>query len=65
MKKPLIFLCFLLLSHLASAEVPKAVKTNPADGDKLEFDLLDCFGRRVTSQDYKGVPIFLEFGACW
>ena len=34
-------------------------------GDKLEFTLYDAFGRKVRSQDYKGVPIFLEFGACW
>jgi hypothetical protein len=34
-------------------------------GDKLEFALHDAFGRKVHSQDYKGVPIFLEFGACW
>lgn len=36
-----------------------------AQADKLEFNLVDTHGRRVTSQDYKGVPIFLEFGACW
>jgi protocatechuate 3,4-dioxygenase beta subunit len=34
-------------------------------GDRLEFTLYDAFGRQVRSQDYKGVPIFLEFGACW
>ncbi len=32
---------------------------------KLEFSLTDSFGRQVTSQDYTGVPLFLEFGACW
>jgi hypothetical protein len=31
----------------------------------LEFSLHDSYGRKVTSQDYKGVPVFLEFGACW
>lgn len=31
----------------------------------LEFVLRDAFGRKVHSQDYKGVPVFLEFGACW
>jgi hypothetical protein len=31
----------------------------------LEFSLFDSYGRKITSQDYKGVPIFLEFGACW
>jgi hypothetical protein len=34
-------------------------------GDRLEFTLYDAFGRQVRSQDYKGVPVFLEFGACW
>ena len=32
---------------------------------QLEFSLTDSYGRRVTSQDYTGVPLFLEFGACW
>jgi hypothetical protein len=32
---------------------------------KLEFSLTDSCGRQVTSQDYTGVPLFLEFGACW
>ena len=44
--------------------------TNPAGASKgesehLRFSLPDAFGRVVRSQDYKGVPIFLEFGACW
>lgn len=34
-------------------------------GERLEFALHDAFGREVRSQDYQGVPIFLEFGACW
>ncbi len=33
--------------------------------EKLEFRLHDASGREVRSQDYKGRPIFLEFGACW
>lgn len=32
---------------------------------KLEFSLTDSYGRQVKSQDYEGVPLFLEFGACW
>ena len=32
---------------------------------RLEFSLPDIFGRQVHSQDYAGVPVFLEFGACW
>ena len=31
----------------------------------LEFQLHDAWGREVRSQDYKGRPLFLEFGACW
>ena len=45
------------------------LNTNRANGtykvEKLEFSLMDSYGRQVSSQDYKGVPIFLEFGACW
>lgn len=37
----------------------------PSKAEKLEFSLTDSYGREVSSQDYKGVPIFLEFGACW
>ena len=37
----------------------------PAKAEKIEFSLTDSFGRQVSSQDYEGVPIFLEFGACW
>jgi hypothetical protein len=33
--------------------------------DRLQFALYDAFGREVHSQDYEGVPIFFEFGACW
>ena len=33
--------------------------------EKFEFELADVYGRVVSSQDYKGVPIFLEFGSCW
>jgi hypothetical protein len=31
----------------------------------IEFQLQDSMGREVRAQDYKGRPIFLEFGACW
>jgi len=36
-----------------------------AEAEMLEFSLQDAFGREVRSQDYSGVPVFLEFGACW
>jgi hypothetical protein len=31
----------------------------------IEFQLRDAMGREVRAQDYKGRPLFLEFGACW
>jgi hypothetical protein len=31
----------------------------------IEFQLQDSMGREVRAQDYKGRPLFLEFGACW
>lgn len=37
----------------------------PLKAEKLEFSLMDSYGREISSQDYKGVPVFLEFGACW
>ncbi len=36
-----------------------------AAGQSLSFELADVQGRQVRAQDYKGRPIFLEFGACW
>ena len=36
-----------------------------ATAETLQFDLHDAQGRQVRSQDYKGRPLFLEFGACW
>lgn len=36
-----------------------------SSGKSLEFSLYDSYGRAVSSEDYKGVPLFLEFGACW
>ncbi len=41
----------------------KAIGVNGAA--KLNFSLSDNLGRRLSSQDYVGVPVFLEFGACW
>jgi len=41
------------------------IQALPAKAEKLEFSLTDSFGRQVSSQDYEGVPVFLEFGACW
>jgi len=55
-----IFTCLIFVWILKVNKVENAVKTG-----KLEFSLMDSYGREVSSQDYKGVPIFLEFGACW
>ena len=33
--------------------------------EKVSFALTDSFGREVRSQDYAGVPVYLEFGASW
>ena len=32
---------------------------------KISFELSDNHGRLVKSDDYMGIPLFLEFGACW
>ena len=55
-----IFTCLIFVLIL---EANKADEVNK--GEKLEFSLMDSYGRQVSSQDYEGVPIFLEFGACW
>jgi hypothetical protein len=39
--------------------------TLPLKAEQIEFSLMDNLGRQVSSQDYEGVPVFLEFGACW
>ena len=51
-----VLLCFLVLG----------VWLTPVNAaDSLKFELFDVFGRKVCSEDYAGVPLFLEFGACW
>lgn len=32
---------------------------------KIFFELADNHGRQISSVDYKGIPLFFEFGACW
>ena len=49
-------LCVLALFSAASAV---------SGAEEMKFALRDAFGREVRSQDYAGVPVFLEFGACW
>jgi len=55
-----IFMCLIFLLILKANRTDQAYKD-----EKFEFSLMDSYGRLVSSQDYKGVPIFLEFGACW
>ncbi len=55
-----IFTCLIFVLILKANKVDEVNK-----GVKLEFSLMDSYGRQVSSQDYEGVPIFLEFGACW
>jgi hypothetical protein len=53
----IVLTCLLLASPGAT--------TAAGPSGKLEFALSDTFGRKVHSQDYAGVPVFLEFGPCW
>lgn len=52
----LLFFFLLILTAIFCSE---------AESEKLDFKLYDAFGREVRSDDYKGVPVFFEFGACW
>lgn len=54
----------ILVSFRTAGEPGTDVEEEPA-GPKVEFDLEDVQGLRVRSQDYRGVPIFLAFGAAW
>ena len=58
----LVLFCLLLIVISSGCEEEPDRSQNTR---MLEFVLRDAFGRKVHSQDYKGVPIFLEFGACW
>ncbi len=53
--------CCCLVGGLAAAQ--KAPELGGAQS--VKFKLSDVFGRKVSSADYAGVPVFLEFGACW
>ena len=55
-----IFTCMIFVLILKANRADEAYKA-----EKFEFSLIDSYGREVSSQDYEGVPIFLEFGACW
>jgi hypothetical protein len=36
-----------------------------APAPPVEFALRDVHGREVHAADYAGVPLLMEFGACW
>ena len=55
-----LFFVALPLSFAADASQGRA-----ATDETIQFELDDALGRRISSTDYKGTPIFLEFGACW
>jgi len=43
---------------------PPAITTS-SQSQKLKFSLPDLFGRKVSSEDYYGVPLIIDIGACW
>lgn len=55
---------FLFLPLFLFFSSPDLLAESPALGE-LEFSLLDANGLEVKSQDYKGVPLFIAFGAAW
>jgi hypothetical protein len=55
-----IVLILALATYIALSTSAKALPDDP-----VTFSLPDAYGRVVSSQDYAGVPVFLEFGACW
>lgn len=60
----------LLLGSVASiaffgVNAASSVGKNRGSAGTLKFELFDSYGRKVCSTDYTGVPVFLEFGACW
>ncbi len=56
--------CLLLASLIAT--LPAATqKKQERPKPPLEFSLYDTQGRLVKSEDYKGAPVLVEFGACW
>jgi len=56
----IVFTCMVFVLILKANRSDEAYRA-----EKIEFCLMDSFGRQVSSQDYEGVPVFLEFGACW
>lgn len=52
--------CWLVGGVAAAQKAPEL-----GGAQSVKFELSDVFGRKVCSADYAGVPVFLEFGACW
>jgi hypothetical protein len=44
---------------------PTAPEEAAKEFSPFQMDLRDIYGRKIESADYAGVPLFLEFGACW
>jgi len=57
-------LAIVLILALATY-IALSTKAEALPDDPVTFSLPDAYGRLVSSQDYAGVPVFLEFGACW
>ncbi len=55
-----IVLILALATYIALSTSAKALPDA-----SVTFNQSDAYGRVVSSQDYAGVPVFLEFGACW
>ena len=63
-KRSLVFSALLSFSMFCHC-LPAADRGGSSSAGSLRFELYDAFGRKVCSEDYAGVPLFLEFGACW
>ena len=55
----------IILIPALTAYIVLSTGAKPLPSDPVTFSLPAAYGRIVSSQDYAGVPIFLEFGACW
>jgi len=55
----------IILIPALTAYVVLTTHAEALPDDPVTFRLPDAYGRIVSSQDYAGVPVFLEFGACW
>jgi hypothetical protein len=63
-RRSVVFPALLVFSFFCCC-LPAAENGGSVSGGSLKFELFDVFGRKACSEDYAGVPVFLEFGACW